>query len=186
MRDSYLQSIMKIWDFNETNVILASILACMVTLISTFSQNYLGISGSFGIAMAIVIIVDFITGIAAAKKLGKQVTSRKGLRSLYKTGAYITFLYIAFSLKQEVKEGLFQDVIGYFHVYLIAHICFWELFSIDENLGRLGIDLGLTDTLRGILNKLKNKIISEEKEDIEEEDEIITYNENEGSNNNKI
>lgn len=166
MKNLYINSLIKIFDFSEIKVIIASLLASICTILTSFSENYLGISGSFFIAMAILIISDFFTGILAARKRKDAITSKKGRHSLYKTGAYLLFLYIAFSLKQEVSSDVFSYILNYFHIYIIAHICFWELFSIDENLKVLNIDLGITNMLKNIFSKIK-KLSDKEDNDVE-------------------
>lgn len=172
MRENYLSSVFKIFNFAELKVWTISSMASVVTILASFSENYLGISGKFAAALAVLILADFISGIIAAHKEGHSLSSGKGLRTVYKTGAYMLFLYIAFTLQGELPEdaGLLQTIIKYFHIYLLAHISFWELFSIDENLKKLGVNLGLTDNLRGILDKIKNAMPKKE--------------EDEGSNNN--
>ena len=147
----------------DIKVTLAAFLGFISTFIASFSQDYLGISGHFAGALAILILVDFITGLAASKKEGKKFSSSRGLRTVYKTGAYMLFLFIAFSLEKEIPEdgGFFLSVIKYFHIYLIAHIAFWELFSVDENLKRLGVDLGLTSWLKGIIEKIKGSSLQD-------------------------
>ncbi|MBV1928917.1 MAG: phage holin family protein, partial [Gammaproteobacteria bacterium] len=146
------------FDFHSFKVETIAIMSSILTMLSTFSENYLGISGAFAMVLFVLLIVDFATGIAAARSSKEQITSRKGLRTLYKSGAYILFMYVAFSLHKELegKAELFETVIKYFHIYIIIHVSFWELFSIDENLKKLNIDLGITDLLKLCYNNIKN------------------------------
>ena len=160
----YLTSLLRTWDFSQTKVIMSGIIGVVITYITSFSENYLGISGLFAMTLAVIISADFITGMIAAYKKKDTFTSEKGLKTLYKTGAYLLFLFVAFSLKNEVPSGLFHSILKYFHVYLMVHICFWELFSIDENLKKMNVDLGLTGFLQSILSKIQNLMITNKKE----------------------
>ena len=164
----YIMDLLKAWDFTQAKTLLIGAISGTVTILATFSKDYLGISGVFALALLLAILVDFITGIAAARFENQIITSRRGLRSLYKSGAYIVFLFIAFSLAKEIPNGLFQSVIKYFHIYLLIHVSFWELFSIDENLKRMGINLGLTTFLHEILDKIQGLLLNKKNDDDDE------------------
>jgi len=183
MRENYINSVAKVFDFTEAKVLIISSAASFITILSTFSENYFGISGKFALALAILILADFITGVLSAWKQGKSISSGKGLRTVYKTGAYMLFLFIAFTLQDEVPEDaeMLSTIIKYFHIYLIAHISFWELFSVDENLKKLGINLGLTDYLKAILDKLRNVSVKPEDDNNNKESDT-----DEGSDNSEV
>lgn len=153
----YFKEIIKPFNYSIVEAKLAFILGTTVTFISHFSVNYLGISGKFCAVLLILLATDFITGISGAIKQKRRITSRKGLRTVYKAGGYILFMYVTYNLSEELdgKAELFQEVVKYFHIYIIVHICFWELFSIDENLKKIGIDLGVTDLLKLAYNNIK-------------------------------
>jgi hypothetical protein len=76
---------------------------------------------------------------------------------------------------------MLSTIIKYFHIYLIAHISFWELFSVDENLKKLGINLGLTDYLKAILDKLRNVSVKPEDDNNNKESDT-----DEGSDNSEV
>jgi len=153
-----MKDILKPFNFASFKVEVITLVSSIVTILATFSENYLGISGSFAGALFILLIVDFFTGIRAASVQGQKITSSRGLRSLYKAGAYIVFMYISFMLHKELegRADLFETIVKYFHIYIIIHVAFWELFSIDENLKKMDIDLGITDLLKLFYNNIKN------------------------------
>jgi len=153
----YINLIFKPFNVQNTYVPISALLAGAITTVATFSQDYLGISGRFALGLIVVITADFVTGILALRKTKEKATSRKGLRTTYKSGAYFLFIYAAFSLSNELegRAFLFEEVLKYFHIFLIAHITFWELFSIDENLQKLGLNLGITDALKGTYDTIK-------------------------------
>ena len=154
-----LISVLNVFNPTDVKVLASAVGGSLAAFFSSFSQDVLGISGGFAITLAILILADFITGMAASVKENKPITSSKGVRTVFKTGAYMLFLYVAFMLQKEIRpdEALyFFNAVKYFHIYLIAHISFWEMFSVDENLKRLGIDLGLSSFLKGIINKIRS------------------------------
>lgn len=163
----YLKTILKPFNFTLLKADFAAVLAGVVTAVSSFSKDYLGISGGFFTALAVLIVADFVTGLIAANKIKEKLSSKKGLKTLWKTGGYLLFIYVAFTLHKEVqdKSEVFRIVLEYFHIFLIAHVTFWELFSVDENLQKLGINLGVTDILKGVYSNLKSLVIKKNTEE---------------------
>ena len=151
--------------FNMNNIIpkITGLLTSLVVIITAFSETYLGISGVFAIMLLILILSDLITGIVASIVLGEAVESKKGRRTIYKLGAYTLFIYVSYMLHKEMigKASLFEEVLKYLHLFILIHITFWELFSVDENLKKAKLDLGITGffkgTYNGILNIFNNK-----------------------------
>lgn len=133
-------------------------LATITTILSTFFESYFGISGIFAMSMLFLVIVDHITGTLAAKRRREKITSSQGLKTVYKAGAYMFFIYMAFQLQNEIRRneviGFLDETIRYFHLYIIIHIFYWELFSVDENLSKIGIKVGLSSLLKNIKDKL--------------------------------
>lgn len=161
--ETYVKEILKPFNYSLMKVEIAGIVSAIVATIIGFSESYLGISGAFSLALLVLLVADFFTGIAAAGHLKDKINSKKGLRTVYKAGAYTLFMYIAFQLYGELKgkAPLFEFIIKSFHTYIIVHISFWELFSVDENLKKLGLDLGITNILKtsyqGVKDIFKNK-----------------------------
>ena len=146
----------------------AGILTTAAALLEHYCTTYLGISGKFSLMLLIILFVDFITGTLVAMRSKEGTNSRAGRRTIYKVGSYLFFIYVSFMLKTEVEQydTLFNFILRYFHPFLLIHITFWEMFSVDENLKKLKIDLGITGFLKGvydgITNKFKTKIKDEE------------------------
>ncbi len=180
--ETYISTILKPFNFSLMKVEISTILATICTILSTFATNYLGISGAFAMVLFILLVTDFFTGIAAAKYNKRKITSRRGLRTLYKAGAYVLFIYVSFNLHKELegKAELFETIIKYFHIYIIVHVSFWELFSIDENFKKIGLDLGITALLKNayqgvkrIFNRIGEPQEPEEyNDDYEDEEEL--------------
>lgn len=190
----YLILILK--PFNITNfkvdvAVLFAFVTSALSFLTGMAEDHLGVSGAFFAMFAILITADFVTGILAAliSEGLKGLSSSKGLKIVWKSGAYVLFIYVSYSLYKEIRgEGdLFEIVLKYFHIFLISHITFWELFSVDENLKKMGVDLGITEllksTYRGVKsifeNITKQKIRSPESEmlDDEEKTRIRNYDE---------
>lgn len=176
--ETYIKHILKPFDLTIWKVDVAFVLSSLITGITTFSQDYFGISGAFMLVLFVLLMTDFITGIAVAKNSNERLTSRKGLRTVYKAGAYLLFIYVAFHLHKEVegKAELFETIIKYFHIYIIVHVSFWELFSIDENFKKLGVDLGITGLLRNGYTGVKNvfsRIGNPQPEEPSNEEELL-------------
>lgn len=176
--DIYIKEILKPFNFSNMSVEITTVYATILTTLAVFSEHYLGVSGAFALVLLVLIIVDFFTGVISAIHKGEIINSKKGLRSLYKAGAYVLFLYVSYNLYRELegKAELFETVIKYFHIYILVHVSFWELFSIDENLKKLKIDLGITDVLKNTyknITKIFNNIANHNKSvDIIDEDII--------------
>lgn len=155
---TYLKEISKPFNYTLMKVEIAGIISVIISAVVTFSSNYLGVSGAFTLLLFTLLTADFITGITVARHIKEKLTSRKGLRTVYKAGAYVLFMYVSFQLHQELegKAALFETIIQYFHTYILIHISFWELFSVDENLKKLNIDLGITDTLKTVYQNIKS------------------------------
>jgi len=154
----YLKLVVKPFNIMETTVGLSAILSGIITSLAMFSEDYLGISGRFAFVLLFVIFADWLTGTLAAVVKGEETTSKKGLKTVYKTGAYLIFIYTAFALRFELEGDapLFEEVLRYFHIFLMVHIIFWELFSIDENFQKLGVNLGITTILKNTYNTIAN------------------------------
>ena len=157
----YIYQLFKPFDLTsfKPQVILA--ISSLTTVLSSFFEDYFGISGIFAISLLILVIGDHIVGTAVAIKKNKKITSSLGLKTVWKAGAYLFFIYMAFQLQNEVErkqlDAPLSIAIKYFHLYIIIHIFYWELFSIDKHLNDLGFNLGLSMLLRHIKEKLKIK-----------------------------
>lgn len=153
---NYLYEIIKPFNFESLKVQSVFVTASIATLISAFFEQYFGISGFFAFILLIVLVANHVTGVAKAIKRKEKIRSSKALKTVWKMTGYLFFILVAFNLQKEIKGSfVFHDIIKYIHVYVIVHVCIWELYSVDENLKQLGINLGITYILDQIKNKLK-------------------------------
>lgn len=154
------------WNFHDLRVEYSSMFSLAITAfftgISINSKNYLGISGVMLVMVVVIITTDFVTGITAAyrqeQKLRRPVIcAAKGIRSAYKLGVYIVFLFCMHTLVKEFEGSWVSSIIRVIHAYVTIHIFFWESFSVDENLKTLGVDLGLRNFFKKILSLFQKK-----------------------------
>ena len=164
---THLNFLAKLFDFSELKVQVASfyglLISSFLTLITTFTEGFLGISASIFLLLFLVMITDFVTGIRSAKKEGQVLRSKRGLGWVFKYGSYMVFLAVSFSLRKEIicyGFDLFEMPFKLIHFYILMHIFYWELKSVDENFERLGYSfriLKITDNifdfLKGIMTK---------------------------------
>lgn len=160
-------AILNAWNFKSREVEASSILSvsvtAIITMLSDVSMHFLGISGMLLLMICTIITVDFITGITKAyqdqRKLRRPVVcAAKGIRSAYKLGVYIVFLFCIKALITEYQGLWVSDLLKYIHIYITIHIFFWESFSVDENLKNLGIDLGLRSFMKKIFSGFQKDI----------------------------
>jgi toxin secretion/phage lysis holin len=85
------------------------------------------------LALFVLVIADFITGVAAAKKEGIPIRSKSVRRTAMKLTAYFFMIAVGHVSEQALPEfaGVLDETIT---GYLVAT----ELISILENMGRLG------------------------------------------------
>lgn len=96
-------------------------------------------------AILILIIFDFITGVAAAKKSGDEIKSATALRTAIKVVVY--FMLISAGRMTEIGTSGIMPLID---ETIIAFLAVTELISIMENSGTLGFYVP-----QKMLNKLK-------------------------------
>jgi phage-related holin len=141
----HLHFLTRLFDYSDLKVKISSfyggVLGALFSLISGFSEGFIGISGSLFILLFVVMITDYITGLKASKREGKKFTSKKGLGWVFKFGSYLVFLAVSLFLRDELMYlGLdwLKTPFKIIHFYLLVHIFLWETKSIDENFERLG------------------------------------------------
>lgn len=163
------------WNFHkdtvETSSVASMVITTVLACVSTTSRHFLGVSGTLLTMILLIITADFITGISYAYKQQRRLKKRlvcasKGIRSAYKLGVYIIFLFCTNTLVREYEGMWVSEVLKYIHIYITIHIFFWEAFSVDENMSKLGFNLGLKkflqSTLAGIQYKFTNDAKKEE------------------------
>jgi len=136
--------------------------------ICAFSEGFMGISGSLFVLLFIIMITDYITGLQASKKEGQKFISKRGLQWVFKFGSYMVFLAVSFVLRRELlldHLDIFEVPFKLMHFYVLIHIFWWELKSVDENFERLGYSfrvLKLAERLFKFLKDLFKKKLEEE------------------------
>lgn len=153
---------------------LTPIISKLKTLLNV---EFLGFSlGILGF-LTLLIIVDFITGIKAAKYAGEELTSRKGYRSVDKLVSY--FMFICFTaLLQSLLADKGYDIgiwmISNFKILVFVLIFLWEFHSIGENFEkRYGSKPRMFTVLDIVTKLIEKKVIAK----IDSEDSKILLNE---------
>lgn len=98
------------------------------------------------LALFVLVIVDTVFAILAAKKTGEQITSAKFLRSPVKMTVY--FALIACT---HVSEYALPGIIGILDETMVASLVITELLSILEKAGKMGFVVS-----QKLLNQLEN------------------------------
>lgn len=124
------------------------------------------------IVLAIVVAIDWITGIAKASITG-SVTSDKGFKGLWKRCLYLVVVIVGIVADWVIQYALIQAGanLEFGTIYFVALVVTtWlilnELLSIVENLGEAGVPV--PKFLKQLLAKLKNKIEKEHEDEPED------------------
>jgi len=159
----HLKFLTKLFDFSENKVQIAAaygtVFSVLLTFLTSFSEKFLGISLGLFLILFGVMITDLITGIMSAHKEKEKLTSKKGLGWVFKFGSYLVFLGVSFALRKEVLILQFDwiDVtLKLIHFYILTHIFYWELKSVDENFERLGYSIRILKITDDIFDMVKN------------------------------
>ena len=153
-------------DIGNPRVQEAGVWGMVCTLASLFtgafrflSEEVMGVSILFTIILFVIMIADYITGLKAATKEGVPKRSKKGLRWVIKLGVYIMLISMLSSLCAESKEvESAYATMSLIKIYVMFHICFWEITSIDENLERLGYSFRILKILKEVRRIFKSKV----------------------------
>lgn len=94
-------------------------------------------------ALLVLVVIDFTTGIAAAKVSKEEIKSKKAVKSAFKVSVY-GLLVSAAHLTETIAPGT-----TYMAETMITFLALTELISIMENAGRLGFAIP-----KQLLNKL--------------------------------
>ena len=105
------------------------------------------------IAIFFLIIIDFLTGVAAAKKTGIQVRSAKIFRTATKLLTYFGMISAGYLLEKSIGYNLGADDI------MIIFLAATEFISIMENVGKLGYKTPnkLLNVVENLRDEPKNK-----------------------------
>lgn len=83
-------------------------------------------------AVFVLILIDFVTGVSAAKHIDEQIKSAKIFRSGVKVLTYFGMISAGYLLETSIGYNMGADEI------LIAFLAATEFISIMENMGKLG------------------------------------------------
>lgn len=134
-----------------------------------FSISVLGFSVGTLSLMAAILIVDFFTGLHAAVKEKQVLTSKKGLKTVYKAISYLLTMSAISILEDMVtKNGIsFADtILNYFRVGLFSLAFLWEFYSIGENIQRSTGSKPRLFSFLDFITKLLERKIKDKMEDI--------------------
>lgn len=115
--------------------------ASFLYVVYSFMFDNLHTSSLFAIFM--LIIIDFITGISAAKVSGEVISSAKVFRSAIKTVIYFMFISASHLMEMTTPLLSFADEL------VISFLAVTELISVMENVGKMGFVVP-----KNLLNKL--------------------------------
>lgn len=125
------------------NHFLVKCLGALTYIFYSFSFNVLHEASM--LAVLLLIIFDFITGIIAAKLSGDEIKSKKIFRSALKVMFYFMLISGGHLTEKAVGINLFLDET------MIAFLATTELISVLENIGRMGFAVP-----KKLLNKLED------------------------------
>lgn len=165
--------IARLFDFSQSKVqdvsVLSVIIAYWLSILTMFTNSVLGISALLFGLLIIVMLTDYITGLAASKKEGVKFCSKKGLGWVFKLGSYMIFLAISFALQKEITCASGFEFMKWpmqlIHFYILIHIFIWETKSVDENFERLGYNFRILKLFSSILLIAKSKVKDKISED---------------------
>jgi len=129
----------KFFDYPLIKIFVAMVLSCVGFLFDGLLREAM-------LALLILLIFDFVTGIAAAKREGNEINSHTAFRTAVKIAIY--FLLVSSGRMAEVAT---RSTLPFIDEAVIAFLGVTELISILENVGRLGYAIPLK-----LLNKLKS------------------------------
>jgi hypothetical protein len=127
--------------------------------ISSFIQNYFGLQTITILAFLLLVTLELVTGITAAKISGKKIESKKFGRFGLKIFVWVTLLFILNSLRLEYKghEDTLGDIayflFSWIHGTLFIYINLEYLISVLENWGVIS---GKDN--KSLIEAIKNKI----------------------------
>jgi phage-related holin len=111
---------------------------------------------SAGGALVMLILLDTITALVAAKKNGTEIQSRKMLRTVWKILIYFTAVsaghQVEIAANYHETSNIFLDLtVGSIEEYVLTFLAITEFTSVLENIGRAGYAIPLK-----LLNKLED------------------------------
>ena len=136
MRLTRIQS----WRCKKKNAVQVIFSAALAALIS-----YLGVVAIPVTVLMAAMIIDYVTGMAAAWH-NKKLSSKKGLSGIIKKISYLALICVGMGVDWLIYSGLSQAGIStehsvFFGVLVTVWLIINELISILENLKAIGVPL---------------------------------------------
>lgn len=132
----------------------------IITLITASISAYFGIIVIPLIVLTLVMVIDYITGMAAAY-VNAELSSRRGIKGIFKKLGYYSLVCVGVTLDYILSSGLAQIGINngtniLFGLIVTVWLIINELISILENLSRL--DVPIPKFLKSVVERLKNNV----------------------------
>lgn len=141
--------------------IITTFLVFISDAVRFVADTVMGVTVYFTVSLFIIMVVDLVTGLLAAKKESQKRTSKKGLRWAIKFCSYVLFIHTLNSLMVDSSRTGIEVIPVTMEIikYCVAfHIMFWETKSIDENLERMGYSFQVFKLFDNIYNCMMNII----------------------------
>lgn len=164
----HLEFIQRLFNYADLKVKVAAFYGMISSMLFSLCQQFIGISMSLFLLLFVIMITDYITGLRASKIEGKTFISKKGLGWVFKLGSYIIFLSVSFHIRKEIIMNEIEFLewpMKLIHFYLLIHIFYWELKSVDENFERLGYSIRILKLLDNIFYTVRNLITKKIKDE---------------------
>lgn len=129
--------------FNIKLLLYSGNLIVVMGALSKFSVDYLGLAGIISLSFALLIILQFLTGIFVALKDGNKIQERKLTKIVVRLVIYGLLLFImnSFTHFQPIGIGDFTlNIWSYLYHFSVSIIIFQLLISTAKNLSLLGFD----------------------------------------------
>lgn len=128
---------------NVKLLMYSSNIVLIMSVLSKFSTDYLGLNGHILSAFMLLIILQFITGILAVKKKGGEIEDRKIIKIAVRLVIYAAILFImnAFTKFSPIEIGTLNlNIWSYLYHTSVSIIIFQLLISTFKNLAHMGLD----------------------------------------------
>lgn len=148
-------------DFNDS-IIHSKLLMLTIPVaaISGVVESIMGLYGLTVLAFVVLVILELVTGLAAAKSRGEKIESHKFSRFGLKIFVWMTLIFITHSLELEYSDNkdllsvLTKGFFGWLHGALFVYVTLEYLISVLENLGSLTNEKSKKTLITAIINKL--------------------------------
>lgn len=121
-----------------TPIALGSI---MTFICSIIHAEIMGFTAGEILILLIFITIDFLTGVSSSLNKKERITSRKGLKTVFKLVTYtMTILLFAVIESMTVKHGgigFASVTIAFLRNFVFCLMLFWEFHSVGENIEKV-------------------------------------------------